>query len=92
MKKRNIIYFIFVGLLFLTSCNCKKPSTTVDTPNSYSVYYYNDGIDSARNEIKVSDGEYFQITNVPQKEGYDFLGYYEDVDFGEKVVNALGIV
>ncbi len=56
--------------------------------NSYTVTYY-DGSDLQ--EIVVTNGKAFQLTSVPEKVGYTFLGLFDAQEGGNKYVDENGV-
>ena len=83
--KKIVITSIFI-LMFLTMIGLMVACTPV--VEEYTVQYEGEnGLQS----ITVKVGEFFSIPYKPVKDGYEFLGWYDQNEGGEKICNSEGI-
>jgi len=80
---RKIIYLFFILILLSISFACSEDNKQNEVQNEYTVTFLIDGV---KTEVKVKDGEKASKPTVPEKDGYEFKGWYvgeEEYHFGE---------
>ncbi|MGN1096237.1 MAG: InlB B-repeat-containing protein [Christensenellales bacterium] len=85
--KRKIGFVIVVCLLLialtLTLVACDKE----DDDKSYNIQFT---VDGTVNTITVKNGDVYSTDILPEKYGYDFMGYYDAETGGTQYINAQG--
>lgn len=98
MKKRivtiSIIFALAVLLVFsLSACDFISDlfGSGKDDSSDYAlIYYYMDGVNGERQTLSVEKGIMFSIPNIPQKAGYDLVGFFDSEIGGTKYANSRG--
>ena len=87
-KKIVLVFLMMFALSFAFACNeTKDDDKQNEETKEFTVTFT---IDGEKSEVKVAEGEKVSKPSDPEKEGYNFLGWYvgeEAYDF-EKAVNA----
>lgn len=98
MKKRVVILsviFAVAVLLVISLSGCDFISDLFgsgkdDSPDYALIYYYMDGGNGERLTLSVEKGKMFSIPNIPQKTGYDLVGFFDSEIGGTKYANSRG--
>lgn len=93
-----IVMFIIVGVSSSNSSN-KRKEQIEDIKNNTVVlrYFENDDFDNSRIiYVRIMDKTNYQITDLPSKEGYRFVGLYNGADYNTAQIyvdsNGYGVV
>ena len=80
-----LLFFAFIGF------SCKSPSAPAPTPatESYKVTYF-DG-DKSLGYRYFEKGQTLQFIAAPEKDGYDFVGWYLDSDFADEATEVVEV-
>lgn len=80
-----LLFFAFIGF------SCKSPSAPAPTPSveQFKVTFY-DGEQVIKSDYK-KKGEALEFIAAPEKEGYDFVGWYLDSDFTEEASEGVEV-
>ncbi len=89
-KKRIVVSLLLVVILLVCFCvfvACNGNEEENNEPKEYTIQYTTDtGIQT----ISVQYGKLYSITSIPEKKGYEFLGWYDAEEGGTLYVNASG--
>lgn len=90
MKK--IVSLIFVFGMILTVSSCEFVEDIIDPTNTIT-YFFSNEENEARKTLEVKKGEHFELEIPEDREGYEFLGYYNTEELDEdsiRYTKALG--
>lgn len=92
-----LAFLLFIVLFFVSMIGtCTGQNAEIDEVENYGKttvvlrYYTDEDEDSAIVYRRVKKNSYFTISNLPQKFGYTFLGYYTHPQGGSQYVDASG--
>ncbi|MBO5338530.1 MAG: InlB B-repeat-containing protein [Clostridia bacterium] len=89
LKLILVFVLLFSALFVLGACgeDNNSDNTPIDPDKVFNIQYINnEGLQT----IKVKHNTAFSIDNLPSKQGYDFLGYFDSEEGGTQYVDALG--
>lgn len=89
LKLILVFVLLFSALFVLGACgeDNNSDNTLIDPDKVFNIQYINnEGLQT----IKVKHNTAFSIDNLPSKQGYDFLGYFDSEEGGTQYVDALG--
>lgn len=83
-------YGIFRGIQYTATFNLNGGNINGSTSSLTRKYYYNSDDNSLNGGTDLSSS--VKVTDIPQKDGYAFTGYYTSSSGGTKVINADGTI
>ena len=83
-------YGIFCGRQYTATFNLNGGNISGSTSNVTRKYYYNSDDNSLNGGTDL--GSSVKVTDIPQKSGYTFTGYYTSSSGGTKIINADGTI